>query len=76
MLDPCSPVARVICGLALLVALVTLILSARLLRVVLRESKRLRDKVEPARKISAGEIPTAADGERFAVLPPDPRGRP
>jgi hypothetical protein len=76
MPDPCSPVARVICGLALLVALVTLVLSARLLRVVLRESKRLRDKVEPARKFSAGEIPTAVDGERFAVLPPDPRGRP
>ncbi len=76
MPDPCSPVARVICGLALLLAFVTLILSARLLRIVLRESKRLRDRAEPARKISAGEIPTAVDGERFAVLPPDPRGRP
>ena len=73
MLDPCSPVARVICGLALFVALVTLILSARLLRIVLLETKRLRDKAEPRSGVRSDEIPSAADGERFAVLPPPPR---
>lgn len=75
MLDPCSPVARIVCGLALLVALVTLILSARLMHIVLRETKRLRDKAEPMRRLSQVEIPPAVEGERFAVLPPPPRRR-
>ena len=74
MFDPCSDEARIICGLALLAALLTLILSARLLHFVLRETKRLRAKTEAAAlKFSQAEIPGPVSGERFAVLPPPPR---
>lgn len=68
MPDPCSCPARVACALAFLAALVTLILSARLLRYVLRETKRIRDKADLERRIS--EAVTRPDGGRSAVLPP------
>jgi hypothetical protein len=71
MSDPCSCPVLTACALAFLAALVTIIMSARLLRYVLRESKRLRDRADLELRIS--QAVTRPDGGRSAVLPPAPR---
>lgn len=74
MLDTCSPVGRVICAVAVLTALLSLVLSARLMRYVLRETKRLRDKAELRQRIIEAETSASPTShERVAVLPPAPR---
>jgi hypothetical protein len=70
MFDLCSPVARVICGLALLGALTSLALSIRLLRYLMRQVKRMRDRADLERRIIEGA--THEEGDRLAILPRAP----
>lgn len=71
MLDPCALEVRTACALALLASAVSIILSVRLIRYVLRESKRLRDHADLEMRIKQAEM--RPDGGRSAVLPPAPR---
>jgi len=71
MLDPCALEVRTACALALLASAVSIALSVRLMRYVMRETQRLRDKADLELRISQAAI--RPDGGRSAVLPPAPR---
>lgn len=70
MLDACSNGSRVVLALAVLFALLSIVMSARLLRYVLRETKRLRDRADLERRIVSARA-NPIDHERAAILPPD-----
>ncbi len=72
MLDACSEWSRDILAVAVAVALLTLTLSLRLLRIVLRATKRLRDRADLERRITRA-VESQTERERAAVLPPAPR---
>ena len=73
MFDPCSCEVRSACALAFLAACASIFLSVRLMRYVMRETKRLRDKADLELRVSQALI--QSDGERSAALPPAPRPR-
>jgi hypothetical protein len=71
MSDPCSLVTQVACSLALLSAFVTVILSARLLGFVLRETRRIQQRVDMEKRISEAARPSEI--EYSAARPPSHR---
>jgi hypothetical protein len=65
MSDPCS-LTHAVCAVGLVFGLVSIAMSARLLRIVMREAKRIRERTDLERRIIEAEIA----GDRSAVLPP------
>lgn len=72
MFDACSESSRVVLAIVVVSASISIAMSARLLGYVLRETQRIRRKIELDRRISERDE-TQEPGERDAVRPPAPR---
>ncbi len=72
MLDACAESSRVVLAVSVTVAFVTIAMSARLMGYIIRETMRIRRKLDLDRRISERDA-MQEPGERDAVRPPAPR---
>ncbi len=75
MFDTCSESSRVVLAVAVLAATISIAMSARLMGYVIRETSRIRRKLDLGRRITDRDA-TQEPGVRDAVRPPSPRDRP